>query len=355
MGRRGALGQPPPLPGERGGGKWSRDARYTTLLLLRPRDWGNCSFIEVLGTAGCWASGGTKTKRNKGFSTRPSSGGGSGAVTISRQAVPSISGSPVSGPLALALAAGSGGGLDGLGVLSVTGSTTPHGGRLLPRRGSGGGHRGGAHGDEQAEGLQPEWKQQRVSSGAWCAWSPQSASVLPKTAGHSSRQRRRKGRSVTREHSGTVPSPAPSCQWDTARDGAPGPQAWTSHDPETLRSPSSLGARGPSQHAAHVEPPGRAHPCAGLSVLWPDGPAVTPWRVGQKPPPHRLYKHCQWGLTSTYRPVRGDTVHPAEWKRLLDTIAWPQTAPQRGCPCTPKRLHHRGWWGGRSHKVYFGQ
>ncbi len=26
---------------------------------------------------------------------------------------------------------------------------------------------GGAHGDEQAEGLQPEWKQQRVSSGAW--------------------------------------------------------------------------------------------------------------------------------------------------------------------------------------------
>ncbi len=44
---------------------------------------------------------------------------------------------------------------------------------------------GGAHGDEQAEGLQPEWKQQRVSSGAWCVWSPQSASVLPKTAGHS--------------------------------------------------------------------------------------------------------------------------------------------------------------------------
>ncbi len=121
------------------------------------------------------------------------------------------------------------------------------------------------------------------------------------------------------------------------------------------RSARSVAARGPSQHAAHVEPPGRAHPRAGLSMLWPDGPAVTPWRVGQKPPPHRLYKHCQWGLTSTYRPVRGDTVHPAEWKRLLDTTAWPQTAPQRGCPCTPKRLHHRGWWGGRSHKVYFGQ
>ncbi len=65
-----------------------------------------------------------------------------GAVTISRRAVPSISGSPVSGPLALALAAGFGEGLDGLGVLPVTGSMTPHGGRLLPRRGSGGGHRG---------------------------------------------------------------------------------------------------------------------------------------------------------------------------------------------------------------------
>ncbi len=60
------------LPGERGRGKWTRDARFTTLLLLRPRDWGNCSFIDVLGTAGCWASGGTETKRNKRFSTRPS-------------------------------------------------------------------------------------------------------------------------------------------------------------------------------------------------------------------------------------------------------------------------------------------
>ncbi len=50
-----------PLPGERGG-KWSCDARYTTLLLLRPKDWGNCSFIDVLGTAGYWASG--KKKKN---------------------------------------------------------------------------------------------------------------------------------------------------------------------------------------------------------------------------------------------------------------------------------------------------
>ncbi len=136
---------------------------------------------------------------------------------------------------------------------------------------------------------------------------------------------------MTREHSGTVPSPAPSCQRDTARDGAPGPLAWTSHDPETVRSPSS---RGPSQHAAHVEPPGRDHPRAGLSGLWPGGPAVTPWRGGQKPPPHRLYKHCQLDLTNTYRPVRGDTGHPAGWLRLLDTVATDRST--KGMPAYPK-------------------
>ncbi len=74
------------------------------------------------------------------------------------------------------------------------------------------------------------------------------------------------------------------------RDGAPGQLAWTSHDPEIVRSPSSLEAQGPSQHAFHVEPPGCDHPCAGLSWLWPGGPAVTPWLRGQKPSPHRLYK-----------------------------------------------------------------
>ncbi len=58
--------------------------------------------------------------------------------------------------------------------------------------------------------AEPGWKQQ-VSSGAWRVWTPQSASVLPRTAG----QALDSGRSVTREHSGTVPSPAPSCQRDT--------------------------------------------------------------------------------------------------------------------------------------------
>ncbi len=79
-----------------------------------------------------------QNKTNKRFSTRPSSGRGRGALTISRRAVSSISGSPVSGPLAPALSARFGG-LDGLGVLPATGSTKLPGGMLLhgsgcPRR-----------------------------------------------------------------------------------------------------------------------------------------------------------------------------------------------------------------------------
>ncbi len=66
--------------------------------------------------------------------------GGSGAVTISRRAVFSISGSPVSGPLALAARFGEG--LDGLAVLPMTGSTTLPGGRLILQRENGGSRRG---------------------------------------------------------------------------------------------------------------------------------------------------------------------------------------------------------------------
>ncbi len=56
-----------------------------------------------------------------------------------------------------------------------------------------------------------EWGQLQggLSSGTWCVWSPQSTSVLPRTAGQCSRQRRQRGRTVTWEHSGTVPSSAP--------------------------------------------------------------------------------------------------------------------------------------------------
>ncbi len=57
MGRRGTLGQ-------HTAACWWERRRLTTFLLLRPRDWGNCSFIEVWGTAGFWTSGRTKIKQN---------------------------------------------------------------------------------------------------------------------------------------------------------------------------------------------------------------------------------------------------------------------------------------------------
>ncbi len=118
------LGNPLLPTGERRGGKRTRDAQLATLLLLRPRDWGNRSSIEVLVN---------KKKLNKRLSTRPSSGGGSGAVTISWWAVSSISGSPTSGPLA---------GLTGPGWAGRPAcSPTLPGGRLLRLHGSEGSHR----------------------------------------------------------------------------------------------------------------------------------------------------------------------------------------------------------------------
>ncbi len=147
MGRRGALGQPPAAWRERRREAipWCTACNSPPLGTQRLR---KPLLNEVLGTAGFWANGGTKTR----YSTRPSSGGGRGAVTISQWAVSSLSGSPVSGPLALALAAMFGGAWTGWASCL----------RPAPRRclvkgccGSMGAKAaaGGAHGDEQAEGC----------------------------------------------------------------------------------------------------------------------------------------------------------------------------------------------------------
>ncbi len=75
---------------------WSGVGPSMTLrVLLGSRDRESCSFVENLGAIDREADGGIK--RNKRFSSRPSSGGGSGVFTISQRATPSISGSPVSG------------------------------------------------------------------------------------------------------------------------------------------------------------------------------------------------------------------------------------------------------------------
>ncbi len=159
MGRRGALGHPLLPAGERGGGKRSRDAQLATLPFLGPRDRGNRSFSEVLGTAGFRANGGTKTKDSP-----PGPPPGEGEVrspSANEQSPPSL-GRPSQGLLRL--------------PPGLAGAWTGWASCLLPapRRclveGCCGcvearAAAGGAHSDEQAEGLQPGWKQQ-VSSGA---------------------------------------------------------------------------------------------------------------------------------------------------------------------------------------------
>ncbi len=104
-------------------------------------------------------------KRNKRFSARPSSGGGSGAFTISRRANISIHGSSVSGLLALTLAAWFGGGLDGRGGCPAAGSTALLGWRLLRLlRGSGGG------GGGRVEAAAARWGRMcRIASVCFCA------------------------------------------------------------------------------------------------------------------------------------------------------------------------------------------
>ncbi len=76
-------------------------------------------------------------KKQQQHDSPPGPPPGEGEVTHHlRQTVSSIIRSPVSGPLAPALTTRFGGGLDGLGILPVTGSTTLPSGRLLRQRGS---------------------------------------------------------------------------------------------------------------------------------------------------------------------------------------------------------------------------
>ncbi len=109
-----------------------------------------------------------------------------------------------------------------------------------------------AGGTEYTEALPPAagWRQQ-LHAGAGCAGLPQSASVQRRTAGLSSPPRRRKGRSGTRGHSGTVPCLPPSCQPDTARPN----RSWTTMvdiaRPRDRAVTLSLVARGPWRSEAH--------------------------------------------------------------------------------------------------------
>ncbi len=83
------------------GREWGSRASHNAVpWTWEPEGKGNCSFFEKVGTTGPWTSGGTETKINIRFSSRPSSGGRSGAVlAVSwERANSNISGLPASGP-----------------------------------------------------------------------------------------------------------------------------------------------------------------------------------------------------------------------------------------------------------------
>ncbi len=79
--------------------------------------------------------------------------------------------------------------------------------------------------------LQPEdgWRQQLPAEAGSVRW-PQSAPVQPGTAGPDVAEEASLGYRNLEE----LTLSASLCQPDTARGGAPGPQVWTSHDPETV-------------------------------------------------------------------------------------------------------------------------
>ncbi len=132
--------------------EWHEGSSWATYCCLLVREEGSDPVIHGSPLSSSWDPETEKTAlllmfwvplaANKRFSIRPSSGGGSGRLTISRRAVSSISESPISGPLAPVLTVKFDGGLDGQGILPATGSTTLPGEWLLRQHGSEGSCRG---------------------------------------------------------------------------------------------------------------------------------------------------------------------------------------------------------------------
>ncbi len=137
MGRRGALGQPPTA--------WRERRRevipWCTVHHSPPLETQRLRKLLFYWSFGCAAH---EQKQNETKDSPPGPPPGEGVVrspSPDEQFPPSL-GRPSQGLLHLRLPPGLAGAWTGWDGLSVTGSTTPQGGRLLPRRGSGGGHRG---------------------------------------------------------------------------------------------------------------------------------------------------------------------------------------------------------------------
>ncbi len=219
MGRRGALGQPPAAC-ERGRGKWTRDARFTTLLLLRPRDWGNCSFIDVWVPLAAGPAAEQKQNETKDSPPGPPPGEGVAQSPSPTEQSPPSPGRPSQGLLHLRLPPGLAGAWTGWasclrpaprrclveGCCGCAGAGAAAEGR--PRRRAGWGTAAGV----EAAGFPPAHDVFNRLSLLLCC-----RELLGKALDRVAEEAGlRHGR-----HSGTAPSPAPSCQRDTARDGAP--------------------------------------------------------------------------------------------------------------------------------------
>ncbi len=242
------------------------------------------------GIASSEASGGTEQK----FSTRPSSGGRSGAIAISWRAGSRGSGSPVPGtPPTLALhRLGRGGG--GPRRFPVASSMLRPLWRLLlwPSWSGGGGRRRAPSATSRRRGCSRRWgwRQQRTA-GAGCDETPPSASVRRRTVGQSPPPLRRIGRPGRSGSPGSGACRTPSYPPRSATGGAPGPLMWTSSDPGPAPWLSSPLARGPSLCAVPATHLGQHHPRAAVSTPWPGGPAGGPWRAAWR----SLRRRGWWG------------------------------------------------------------
>ncbi len=338
---------------ERRGGRECGDWVSCTaiLALLGPGEKGNCSFFEVLGTTGWRASGGTEQKGNKRFSTRPSSGGRSGAVTISWRAGSRDSGSPVSGtPLALALH-GLGRGRDGLRRFPAASSTLRPLWRLLLRPSwSGGGGAGGrvrrrADGGAAAGGGVETAADRRgriCRNASVCCCAAENCWAKPSTASPN-----RPAWEIGASKNGVCQTP--SYPPRSAIGGAPGPPTWTSSDPGPAPWLSSPAGRGPSLCAVPAIQLGQHHPRATALTPWPGGLAGGPWRAGRKRP---VQQHCKpWPSerTRTYRPWTEGVDYPSRRQRPAGRAALQWRAQLGGSPHTLGPPHRRGWWGRRRH------
>ncbi len=337
-----------PTGEERGGWECGDGVSRTAILaLLGPGEKGNCSY-EVLGTTGPGASGGTEQK----FSTRPSSGGRSGAIAISWRAGSRGSGSPVPGtPPTLALhRLGRGGG--GPRRFPVASSMLRPLWRLLlwPSWSGGGGRRRAPSATSRRRGCSRRWgwRQQRTA-GAGCDETPPSASVRRRTVGQSPPPLRRIGRPGRSGSPGSGACRTPSYPPRSATGGAPGPLMWTSSDPGPAPWLSSPLARGPSLCAVPATHLGQHHPRAAVSTPWPGGPAGGPWRAGRKRPVQQHRKPWPLERTRTYRPWAEGVDYPSRRQRPAGKAAWQWRARLGGPPPTPGPLRRRGWWGRRRH------